>query len=48
MNILVLLAVLGGSGDEAVRILPGDFTLHGPEARQTLVVERTVGSQFRG
>ena len=47
MSLVALLAALV-AGDEAIRILPGDVTLRGPEARQTLVVQRVVGKQFRG
>ena len=48
MSGMALLVALLTSPDEAIRILPGDFILCGPEARQTLVVERVVGGKSRG
>jgi hypothetical protein len=45
----LLLALLAAPpGDETIALLPGDFTLHGPSARQTLVVERIRNGSFVG
>ncbi len=44
----LLLLAAAAAPDESLVLLPGEFTLHGPAARQTLVVERTSGSLFTG
>jgi hypothetical protein len=48
MAALTLLLALAARADESIVVLPGDFTLHGPASRQTLVVERVRGGAWAG
>ncbi|HEX5445135.1 MAG TPA: Ig-like domain-containing protein, partial [Pirellulales bacterium] len=45
----MLVALAGrGFGGDAVKLLPGDFTLNGSEARQTLMLEAYAGTNAAG
>lgn len=48
--ILVALPAMGGTPQpgDGIAIVPGDFTLSGPAARQTLLVQRVHGGRFHG
>src|SRR5690606_19824443 len=41
-------SMTAGSRAQDIAILPPEIALHGPEARQTLLVERRAGDQFTG
>ncbi|MDB5302747.1 MAG: hypothetical protein JWM97_296, partial [Phycisphaerales bacterium] len=47
MLIAMLIPALAHA-DESITILPGDFKLSGPNARQSVIVERVHDGQFTG
>ncbi len=48
MLLTILCAAALQASGEGIALLPGDFTLQGPSARQTLVVESVRGGRFTG
>jgi hypothetical protein len=46
--LLIVAAGAGARGEEPLALLPAEILLHGPEARQTLVLERAEGGAFTG